>query len=129
LEFRPLDLNTVRDEIFEHKFKKKLETPCYSQLKIVKILNSLRACSDLYVHAEYTGQKLMRTLSILGRNWCARSACASEIIWCLASPKIKITSLYFSHKVNHPERLYSVKIMKIPAKENLTLGTFKFTFS
>ena len=68
LEFRPLDLNTVRDEIFEHKFKKKLETPCYSQLKIVKILNSLRACSDLYVHAEYTGQKLMLTLSTLVRN-------------------------------------------------------------
>jgi hypothetical protein len=37
-------------------------------LKIIKKLNSLRACSYLYAHAEHTGQELMRTLSIRVRN-------------------------------------------------------------
>ncbi len=37
-------------------------------------------------------------------------------------PKFKVTSLYFSPKVTNPERLYSKKIMKIRAMENLTLG-------
>ncbi len=149
-------------------------------------MNSLRACSDLYAHAEHTGQELTGTLSMRVRNWCvcwayksgtgactehtrqganawqsavpskhaeqraytsgtdaypehtgqelmcalsirirnscARSACAPEIKWCLASPKIKVTSLYLSPKVTNPERLYGVKIMKIQAIENLTLG-------
>jgi hypothetical protein len=40
-------------------------------------LNSLRACSDLYAHAEHTGQELMRTLSVRVRNWCAPWAYAS----------------------------------------------------
>jgi hypothetical protein len=38
------------------------------------------------------------------------------------STKIKETSLYFWPKVTNPERLYGVKIMKIGAMENLTLG-------
>jgi hypothetical protein len=33
-----------------------------------KKLNFLRACSDLYAHAEHTGQELMRTLSVDVRN-------------------------------------------------------------
>ena len=37
-------------------------------LKIIKKLNSLRACSDLYAHAEHTGHELMRTLSVRVRN-------------------------------------------------------------
>ncbi len=36
--------------------------------------------------------------------------------------KTKIISLYFSPKVTYPERLYDVKIMKIRAIRNLTLG-------
>ncbi len=46
----------------------------------------------------------------------------SEINWCLAPQKVKVTSLYLSLKVANPERLYGVKIMKIRAIENLTLG-------
>ncbi len=61
----------------------------------------LRAWSDLYAHAEHTGQ---------------------EIKWCLALQKIKVTSLYFSPKVTNPEMLYGVKIMKIQTIENLILG-------
>jgi hypothetical protein len=34
----------------------------------------------------------------------------------------KLTSLYFSPEVTIPERFYDVKIMKILAIENLTLG-------
>ncbi len=67
------------------------------------------------MHAECARQELMRALSI-------RSAYASEIELCLAPPKIKVTSLYFSRKVTNPERIYGVKIMKIRAFENLTLG-------
>ncbi len=82
-------------------------------------------------------QQLMRTLSIRLRNWCVHWACASGTDWCLSSaceseiklciapPKIKIICLYFSPKVTTPERPYGVKIMKIRAIENLTLGTFK----
>jgi hypothetical protein len=33
-----------------------------------------------------------------------------------------VTSLYFTPKVTYPERFYGVKIMKIGAIENLTLG-------
>ncbi len=36
--------------------------------------------------------------------------------------KIKITSLYFSPKINYPKRLYAVIIMKIWVIEILTLG-------
>ena len=32
--------------------------------KLLKILNSFRACSDLSAHAEHTGQQLLRTLSM-----------------------------------------------------------------
>jgi hypothetical protein len=53
---------------------------------------------------------------------CACSEGASEIKWCLAPPKVKVTSLYFSFKVTNPERLYDLKIMKIRWTENLTLG-------
>ncbi len=67
-------------------------------------------------YPEHTGQELMRALSIRVRNWCARSACALEIKWCLAAPKGKVTSLYFSPKVTYSERLYGVKISH--------LGTF-----
>jgi hypothetical protein len=57
-----------------------LETICKRQLRFLKIfdvlgtlkmikkLNSLRACFDLYTHAEHTGQELMRTLSVRVRN-------------------------------------------------------------
>ena len=41
---------------------------CKIGLKIIKKLNSLRACSDLYAHAEHTGQELARTLSLRVRN-------------------------------------------------------------
>ncbi len=68
-----------------------------------------------HVHAESARQELVRALSI-------RAACTLEIELCLGPPKIKITSLYFSRKVTNPERLYGVKIMKIRAFENLTLG-------
>ncbi len=70
-------------------------------------------------HAEHTHQELMRTLSIRVRNWCVHWAYASG---CLAPPKIKIIILYFSPKVTYPERLYGVKIMRIRAIKNLTLG-------
>jgi hypothetical protein len=33
-------------------------------LKIIEILNSLRACSDLYAQAEHTGQELTCRLSM-----------------------------------------------------------------
>ncbi len=39
-------------------------------LKLLKNLTSLRACSDLYAHAEHTGQDLLRALSMRIRNWC-----------------------------------------------------------
>ncbi len=59
-----------------------------------------------------------------GTDACTvRSACASEIKWCLAAPKIKATSLYLSPKVTNPERLYGVKIMKIRAIKISHLGT------
>ncbi len=73
-------------------------------------------------YPELTGQEPMRALRVCVRNWSARSACASEIKWCLAPPKIKVTSYYFSPKVTYPEKLYGVKIMQIQAIENLTLG-------
>jgi hypothetical protein len=48
-------------------------------LKLSKILNSLRACSDLYAHgsgahahAERARQELMHALNIRVRNWCMR---------------------------------------------------------
>jgi hypothetical protein len=85
-----------------------------------------------FKHAEqHTHQFRMRTLSkvsIRVRNWCVHwafvsgTACALETKWCLAPPKIKIIILNFSPKVTYPERLYGVKIMKIRAIENLTLG-------
>jgi hypothetical protein len=37
-------------------------------LKFSEILNSLRACSDLYKLSEHAGQELTRTLSVLVRN-------------------------------------------------------------
>jgi hypothetical protein len=40
-------------------------------------LNSLCACSNLYVHAEHKGQELMRSLSVRVRNWRAPWAYAS----------------------------------------------------
>ncbi len=43
----------------------------FAVLKLSKILNSLRACFNLYVHTEHTDQELMRTLSVCVRNWCA----------------------------------------------------------
>ncbi len=61
-------------------FQEALETICRCQkrfvkifvilgtLKIIKILNSLRACSDLSAHAEHTGQELTRMLSVRVRN-------------------------------------------------------------
>ncbi len=75
-------------------------------------------------YPEHTGQELMRALSIRVRNWCARSTCASEIKWCLAPLKIKVTSLYFSPKVTNPERLYGAKIMKSERPKISDLGTF-----
>ncbi len=78
--------------------------------------------SGTHAYPEHTGQELIRALSIRVRNWRACSACASEIRWCLAPPKIKGTSLYFRPKFTYPERLYGVKIMKIRAIEILTLG-------
>ncbi len=73
-------------------------------------------------YTEHTLKELMHALSMRVRNWCLSSACASEIKWCLAPPKIKIVSLGFSPKVTYPERLFGVKIMKIRAIKNLTLG-------
>ncbi len=73
-------------------------------------------------YAEHTPKELIGAMRVCVRNWCVSSACASEIKWCLAPPKIKRISLYFSPKVTYPERLYGVKIMKIRAIENLTLG-------
>ena len=58
-------------------------------------------------------------LNIRIRNWCAPWAYGSGTDAC---PEHKVTSLYFSPKVTNPERLYGVKIMKIWAIENLTLG-------
>jgi hypothetical protein len=37
-----------------------------------------------------------------------------------SSPKVKVTSLYFSPKVTHPQTLYGVKIKKILAIKNPT---------
>ncbi len=39
--------------------------------KLLKKLNSLRACSNFYVHAERTGKELLRMLRVHGSNWCA----------------------------------------------------------
>ncbi len=78
------------------------------------------AGTDAY--PEHTPKEPMRALSVRVRNLCVSSACASEIKWCLASPKLKTISLYFSPKVTYPERLYDVKIVKIRAIEKLTPG-------
>jgi hypothetical protein len=43
----------------------------------------------------------------------------------IASLEVKVTSLYFGPIVTNPEMLYGVKIMKIRAIENLTLGHLK----
>ncbi len=43
-------------------------------------------------HAEHARKELMSTLT-------RRSACASEIKWCLIPPKIKVTSLYLAPKL------------------------------
>ncbi len=37
---------------------------------------------------EHACKELMRALSLRVRNWCAGSACTSEIKWCLAPSKI-----------------------------------------
>jgi hypothetical protein len=37
-------------------------------------------------------------------------------------PEVTVTSLYFRPKVSNPERLFGVKISKIQAIENLTVG-------
>ncbi len=37
-------------------------------------------------YPEHKVQEPMHALSVRGRNWCARSACASEIKWCPAPP-------------------------------------------
>ncbi len=37
-------------------------------LKFLKVLTSLRVCSDLYAHAEHTRQELMHTLRIRIKN-------------------------------------------------------------
>ncbi len=71
---------------------------------------------------EHVRKELMRMLSIRISSLSVCSACASETKWGLAPKKIKIISQYFNHKVIYPERLYGVKIMKIGAIENLTLG-------
>ncbi len=60
---------------------------------------------------ERTHQELIRTLSVRFRNK-----------WCLAPPKIKATSLYFSPKVTNLERLYGVKNHENPRDRKLTLG-------
>ncbi len=69
-----------------------------------------RLVADAY--PEHTGQELMRMRI---RNKI------------MPPLKLKITSLYFSHKVNYTERLSGVKIMK--DRKSHTLGTVKFTFS
>ncbi len=63
------------------------------------------------------GQELMHALSVHVRNWCACSACASEIKWCLAAPIIKVTSLYFSPKVTYPETLLWSKSHENPSDQ------------
>jgi hypothetical protein len=101
-----------------------------------------------YVHAKHMHKNskfekgLQNILTMRVRNWCMHLACMSgtdactrihfrnwapsawawEIKWCLAPPKIKASSLYFSPKVTKTERLYGVKILKIRAMENLPLG-------
>jgi hypothetical protein len=45
-----------------------------------------------------------------------------QIKCCLAPPKVKVISLYFSPKVTNPERFYGVKIVNIRGIENLTIG-------
>ncbi len=45
-------------------------------LKLLKILDFLCACSDLYAHAEHTGQELMHTLSMCVRTIHITSSCA-----------------------------------------------------
>jgi hypothetical protein len=76
----------------------------------VKIPNLMRALST-YACTESTRRNWNKN-----RNW----ACASEIKGWLAPPKVWVTSLYFSPKVNNSKRLFGVKIMKIRASENLT---------
>ncbi len=79
--------------------------------------------TDAYAEiADHPRKEMMCTLSILIISLCECSACAQEMKWCLTPQKIKIISLYFSPKVTYPERLYGVKILKIQAIENLTLG-------
>ncbi len=81
---RMLSLILRRDFFFslgkKNFFLKALQTICWCQkrflkifavlgtLKLSEIFNSLRACSDLYAHAEHTGQELKRTLSVRVRN-------------------------------------------------------------
>ncbi len=88
---------------------------------LMRTLSNEHTCQELM----HTPKELIRALSVRVRNWCVSSACASEIKWCLAPPKIKIISLYFIPKVTYPEKLYGVKIMKIRAIENSHFGTFK----
>jgi hypothetical protein len=66
---------------------------------------------------------LMRMLSLLLRSALPSKHAEHTLrlrVWCPAPPKVKVTSLYFSHKATNPEMLYGVKIMKIRAIENLT---------
>ncbi len=100
----------------------------------VKIPNLKRASKSDHAHKE-----LMRALSVRVRSWCGQWAYATEtdvhdqcahqqIKCCLAPPKVKVISLYFSPKVTNPERLYGVKIMKIRGIEISKLGKLQGKF-
>jgi hypothetical protein len=78
------------------------------------------------VCTERARQELMRALSVRIRNWCARSACESEIKWCLAPPKVKVTRLYFSPKSPTQKGFMVQKSWKSERWKISHLGTFNF---
>ncbi len=68
----------------------------------------------------------MRALSVRIRNWCARSACESEIKLCLAPPKVNVTRLYFSPKSPTQKGFMVQKSWKSERWKISHLGTFNF---
>ncbi len=77
---------------------------------------SLAYASVSYAYAQHKSKKCQILMGPFKPCWAyaqGTDACASEIKWYLAPPKMRITSLYFSPKVTSPEWLFGVKIMPI----------------
>ncbi len=83
-------------------------------------------------HADPACKELMCALSVSVKSWCLHWACLSgtnvhaEIKWCLAPPKVKVTSLYFSPQSHQPKKaVWCKKSWKFKQWKISHLGTFK----